>query len=89
MTAKKIVTNIKRSTTKHQQNDSVNHPIHYNVHPSGVECIDVVEHMSFNLGNVVKYLWREREKNYPIEDLHKALFYLQREIAKRQDEEAC
>ena len=45
--------------------------------------------MSFNLGNVVKYLWREREKNYPIEDLHKALFYLQREIAKRQDEEAC
>jgi len=36
----------------------VNHPDHYNKHPSGVECIDIVEHMSFNLGNAVKYIWR-------------------------------
>lgn len=38
--------------------DSVNHPKHYNDHPSGVECITVVEHMTFNVGNAIKYLWR-------------------------------
>lgn len=39
--------------------DPVNHPAHYTSHPAGVECIDVVEHMTFNVGNAVKYLWRE------------------------------
>jgi hypothetical protein len=38
--------------------DPVNHPSHYTSHPSGVECIVVVEHMTFNVGNAVKYLWR-------------------------------
>ena len=37
-------------------NDPVNHPRHYTSHRSGVECIDVVEHMTFNVGNAVKYL---------------------------------
>lgn len=62
---------------------SVDHPPHYNKHPSGVECIDVVEHMSFNLGNVIKYLWRADHKN-GIEDLEKAAWYLNREVERRK-----
>lgn len=33
------------------EEEKVNHPKHYNAHPSGVECIDIVEHMNFNRGN--------------------------------------
>ena len=65
-------------------NDTVNHPKHYNLSPSGVECITVVEHMSFNVGNAMKYLWRADEKGAPIEDLRKALWYVQREIERRE-----
>ena len=65
--------------------DLVNHPPHYTMHPSGVECIDVVEHMGFNLGNAVKYIWRADLKHEtPIEDLKKAQFYINRELAKRE-----
>lgn len=60
---------------------SINHPEHYNKHPSGVECITIVEHFNFNVGNAIKYLWRMGLKsNNPIEDLQKALWYIQREI---------
>ena len=68
------------------EHDPVNHPKHYTSHPSGVECIQVTEHMSFNVGNVIKYLWRSEEKGAPLEDLKKAAWYLQREIAKRERE---
>lgn len=65
-----------------QPPDPVN-PKHYKQHPSGVECIDVVEHMGFNLGNAVKYVWRAGLKSEsPIEDLKKARWYLDREIAR-------
>ena len=70
---------------KRNEVDMVNHPPHYTQHPSGVECIQVTEHMNFNLGNVVKYVWRCDEKHeVPIEDLEKGLFYLKREIARRK-----
>lgn len=65
-------------------NDPVNHPKHYTSHPSGVECIQVTEHMGFNLGNAVKYIWRADEKGNSMEDLAKAAWYVQREIAKRE-----
>jgi len=64
-------------------NEAVDHPPHYNAHPSGVECIDVVEHMGFNLGNAIKYVWRADLKGDAIEDLRKARWYLDREIARR------
>lgn len=64
--------------------DPVNHPRHYTSHPSGVECITVVEHMSFNLGNAVKYIWRADEKGRALEDLQKAAWYIAREIARRR-----
>lgn len=69
--------------------DPVNHPVHYTNHPSGVECIQVVRHMNFNLGNVVKYIWRAGEKDGvpDIQDLEKARWYLNDEIARRQVEE--
>ena len=63
-------------------NDKVNHPEHYTNHPSGVECIQVAEHMNFCLGNAIKYIWRAGEKGNYINDLQKAIFYLNREIAR-------
>ncbi len=63
--------------------DSVNHPAHYNAHPSGIECIQVTEHMGFNLGNAMKYIWRADLKQDAIEDLRKARWYIDREITKR------
>lgn len=64
--------------------DNINHPKHYTSHPSGIECIQVTEHMTFNLGNAVKYLWRADEKGAPLDDLKKAAWYIAREIAKRE-----
>lgn len=66
-----------------RQSDAVNHPPHYTGHPSGVECIQVTEHMGFCVGNAIKYLWRADLKGKAIEDLQKAKWYIEREIAKR------
>ena len=64
--------------------DPVNHPAHYTKHASGVECIQITEHMGFCLGNAVKYIWRADLKNDALEDLKKAMWYLEREIALRE-----
>lgn len=69
-------------------NDQVNHPKHYNKHPSGVECIDVAEHMNFCRGNAMKYLWRAGEKSNELEDLKKARWYLDREIKRYESKNA-
>jgi len=60
----------------------VNHPPHYTVHPSGIECIQITEHMNFCQGNAVKYIWRAGLKGNPVEDLLKARWYIDREIAR-------
>jgi hypothetical protein len=64
--------------------DLVNHPPHYSSHPSGVECIQVVEYYNFCVGNAMKYLWRAglKEGTDPIEDLKKAAWYVNREIER-------
>jgi hypothetical protein len=65
--------------------DPVNHPPHYTQHPSGVECIQITEHMNFCIGNAVKYIWRAGLKHDDaIEDLEKAVWYLRREIERRK-----
>lgn len=70
--------------------DPVNHPSHYTQGPAcpgcgrTIECIDITRHMNFDLGNTVKYIWRADLKNDAIEDLQKAAFYLQDEIARRR-----
>lgn len=65
--------------------ETINHPKHYNQHPSGVECITVVEWFNFNLGNAIKYIWRWEGKN-GLEDLKKARWYLDREIARLESQ---
>jgi hypothetical protein len=79
------------------QDERVNHPKHYQ-HPSGVECITVARHHDFNIGNAIKYLFRAGLKqeqglsptDKQIEDLQKAVFYIQDEIkflqAKQQNQ---
>ena len=64
--------------------DLVNHPPHYTAHPSGVECIDIVEHMNFNRGNAIKYIWRAGQKTDELDDLRKARWYLDREIKRME-----
>ena len=64
--------------------DPINHPAHYTSHPSGIECIDVVEHMLCNMANAIKYIWRADLKCDAIEDLEKAVWYLNREINRRK-----
>jgi len=65
--------------------DVVNHPQHYTNHPSGIERIQITEHMGFNLGNALKYIWRCDLKADAIEDLKKARWYIDRELAKREN----
>ena len=65
--------------------DVVEHPVHYTSHPSGIECIQITEHMGFNLGNALKYIWRCDLKKDAIEDLKKAKWYIDREINKREN----
>lgn len=61
--------------------DKIN-PDHYKSHPSGIECITVVQHHNFNVGNAMKYLWRQGLKNgeSSTDDLKKAIRYIQFEI---------
>lgn len=68
-----------------QQQDPINPP-HYKQHPSGIECIEVSRHFSFNLGNVIKYIWRAPFKLAQLEDLKKAAWYLNNEITKLEKE---
>lgn len=73
----KSVTKVKVKT------DAVNHPSHYNSHPSLIECITIVEHFNFNIGNAIKYLWRAGLKSSdPMEDLRKGVWYVNREIER-------
>jgi hypothetical protein len=66
---------------------TVNHPDWYNKHPTGVECIDIIECFSFNIGSAMKYLWRAGLKTGdPIEDLEKAAWYCQREVERVKKE---
>ena len=62
-------------------NDKIN-PAHYKKNPSGIECIEVTEHMNFNKGNAIKYVWRSGEKGDEIEDLKKAVWYINREMER-------
>lgn len=62
--------------------DLINNPPHY-TNLAGIECIDAVEQMNFNIGNAVKYLWRCDLKDTPESNLKKALWYVKRELRRR------
>ena len=69
-------------------NDLVNNPSHYTSHPSGVEAIEITRWMSYNLGNVIKYVWRADLKENNVQDLEKAQFYLNDEIKRLKGNDA-
>lgn len=71
-----------KKSKKPTTGDVVNRPAHYVSHPSGVECIVVTEHMTFNVGNAIKYLWRAGLKTSHVDDLKKARWYVDREIQR-------
>jgi hypothetical protein len=79
--AQRLIDRFRKEEIEH---DPVNHPQHYTDHPSGIECIQITEHMNFCLGNAMKYIWRADSKN-GLEDLKKARWYINREIAKREN----
>lgn len=64
------------------------HPDYYRSPPSGVECIDIIQHHDLCIGNALKYLWRaglKKEQGIDdrfkeIEDLKKAIYYIERKI---------
>lgn len=69
------------------KSDPVNHPEHYQSEAQcecgkSIECIQVIEHMSLNVGNAVKYLWRHGKKDDTIQDLKKAAWFVAREIKR-------
>jgi len=72
--------------------DPVNHPAHYTSHPAkcecgaGIECITITRHCNFCIGNAIKYLWRAGLKGDAIEDLRKAAWYINDEIARLEKE---
>lgn len=68
-----------------ENSDNVSHPSHYAYGWSnGAEVIDLTEHLSFCAGNVVKYVCRagRKDPDKHVEDLEKARWYLDREIAR-------
>lgn len=64
-----------------KESDNVNHPVHYEAgYTAKIECIDIARHLNFCRGNAFKYVWRCGKKgnvDQAIEDLEKALWYLQ------------
>jgi len=62
--------------------DPVNHPSHYKT--GGIETIDFIEakELNYNMGNAVKYISRAEHKGNKKQDLEKAIWYLNRELAK-------
>jgi len=70
---------------RNRPGDLVNHPAHYGGDTT-YETIKVIEawNLGFNLGSALKYISRADAKGNPIQDLEKAVWYLQREIGRRQ-----
>lgn len=77
---------IKPSMPEEPTFDPVAKARHYNLHPSGVECITIVEHFDFVIGNIIKYAWRAGLK-FPekrLEDLRKCLYYASRAVSREE-----
>ena len=74
------------ATIEDLKHDPVSHPAHY-TGKNGVECIQVTEQFNFNRGNAIKYIWRagEKDPSKEIEDLKKAVWYIEREIKRIEE----
>lgn len=71
-------------------NDAVNNPKHYTSDPSGIECIEITRHRNFNVGNAIKYLWHAglKDSDATVQDLQKAIWYINDEIERLKKDEA-
>jgi hypothetical protein len=67
----------------HEKPDPVNHPPHY-IEGRTIEPIDVIEDwsLSYHLGNALKYISRAGRKSDAVEDIKKAIWYLNRYVEK-------
>ena len=67
--------------------DNVNNPKHYTSDPSGIECIEITRHRNFNIGNAIKYLWRNglKDSDSQVQDLQKAVWYINDEIKRLEN----
>lgn len=63
-------------------------PQHYQGFTGGAQPVDIAEHLSFNLGNALKYLSRAGRKGDAVEDLSKARWYIDREINRLENDNA-
>lgn len=64
--------------------EKVNHPSHYQ--GNTFEVIDIIEdfNLGFCLGNAIKYILRAGKKGDRMEDLRKAIWYIEREMSDHQ-----
>jgi len=62
-----------------KEDDAIN-PSHYKSHPSGVECIDISKHLSGCLAQAFQYVWRCGQKDDPIQELDKAIWFIKAEM---------
>ena len=79
-----------------KSNERIEHPVHYSYLKKlcGIEVIDITRHMDFDLGNAIKYILRaghKTEEGYDnrsktIEDLKKAVWYINDKIKTLEDE---
>lgn len=72
------------TTQSEDPNEKIDHPRHYNQHPSGIECIELIENLPCNIANAIKYVWRcgLKTSETPKRDLGSAKWYTMREIAR-------
>ena len=72
--------------------NNVQNPSHYGGKDNPYEAIKVIEawNLGFCLGNTIKYISRagKKDESKEIEDLEKALWYLDRHIQKLKDEKS-
>lgn len=67
------------------QFDEIKKALHYNLHPSGVEAIDLCRFLPFSLGNAVKILFRMHLKGSHEKDLRKAQYYFADHLAAAEE----
>lgn len=72
-------------------NDPVNHPEHYET--NGIECIDAMVAsqgaeavQNYCVCNAFKYIWRHQHKGKSVEDIQKAIWYLNKYVELNKDQ---
>jgi uncharacterized protein DUF3310 len=67
--------------------DPVKHPSHYTDVVPGIECKDVIGWFPGHIAAAMKYLWRHQKKGNPVQDLRKAIEFIQFEIDRLEGSE--